>query len=234
MTDGKISEVQPRYPVKFGKRSSHVRIRELLSDLPVGRVLDVGCARGELLIELDNQGWECVGVEIDTQDAHVARAKGLDVSTERIEHFIELVEGNFDCIVLADVLEHLRDPSDVLGRLKPLLSEHGLILISVPNVAHVTVRLQLLLGRFQYSDRGIMDRTHLRFFTRRSLIEMLEREGFVIEHEEFTAPPIEQIVNYSETSSIWRLAAAINNAMPSISRSLFAYQVLVLVKACSK
>jgi SAM-dependent methyltransferase len=92
----------------------------------------------------------------------------------------ELAGERFDVIVAADVLEHLRDPLHVLRSLRPLLAENGYLVASIPNVAHGSVRLALLEGRFPYQERGLLDRTHLRFFTRESIGQLLEDAGFLI------------------------------------------------------
>ncbi len=82
--------------------------------------------------------------------------------------------GEFDYILLADVLEHLKDPGGLLRRVVPCLNDGGEIIISIPNVAHLFVRLRLMLGHFEYQDRGILDRTHLRFFTLASMRRMID------------------------------------------------------------
>jgi SAM-dependent methyltransferase len=97
----------------------------------------------------------------------------------------------FDVIVAGDVLEHLPRPEDLLSALKPLLKPDGRLLVSLPNVANVTVRASLLLGRFPYADRGILDRTHLRFYTRASARRLLGESGFGVRWEAATAMPVE-------------------------------------------
>jgi 2-polyprenyl-3-methyl-5-hydroxy-6-metoxy-1,4-benzoquinol methylase len=92
------------------------------------------------------------------------------------EAFIETC-GTFDAIVFGDVLEHLADPACVLTLARRCLSPGGVIIVSVPNIAHWTVRLRLLFGRFEYRDGGIMDATHLRWFTRKTLLAMLAHAG---------------------------------------------------------
>ena len=96
----------------------------------------------------------------------------------------------FDAIVFGDVLEHLNDPLAALRLAIASLAPAGLVLVSVPNVAHLFVRLSLLLGRFDYADRGILDRTHLRFFTRRTFLSLLAEAGLVVETLRVTPAPL--------------------------------------------
>ena len=97
----------------------------------------------------------------------------------------------FDVIVAGDVLEHLPRPEVLLGFLRRLLKPDGVLLLSLPNVANVTVRLGLLAGRFDYASRGILDETHLRFFTRRTGRALLESAGYRVVRVEATAMPVE-------------------------------------------
>lgn len=146
------------------------------------RVLDVGCASGYLGAILMGRGCDVTGVEIDPAAAQQARAvltavveADLD-STRLSEHFSP---ASFDTIVFADVLEHLQDPLAVLADAKELLAPGGQIVISIPNVAHGSLRLALLQGRWKYTDVGLLDRTHIRFFTWSSLGEFLADAGLV-------------------------------------------------------
>jgi methionine biosynthesis protein MetW len=162
--------------------------RTILEEVQGGsRVLDVGCATGYLGALLAARGCEVVGVEQDERSADVARAGGLEVITGDIESTAdrERIPRGFDFVVLGDVLEHLRDPWDALAFAAELLAPRGVVVASIPNVAAWPVRLELLRGRFEYADFGLLDRTHLRFFTRASAHEMVHGAGFRIERERF-------------------------------------------------
>src|SRR5206468_5252051 len=104
-----------------------------------------------------------------------------------LDREIPRLEAPFDAIVYADVLEHLTDPLRVISDLDRHLAPDGFVIVSVPNIAHLYIRLLLLFGRFDYIDRGILDRTHLRFFTARSLRDFIADAGLVVER--FTATP---------------------------------------------
>ncbi len=126
---------------------------------------------------LVSQGCTVVGIELDPQMAERAeqfceRVIVGDLDSLDLER--ELGEERFDAIVAADVLEHLRDPLAVLRTLRPFLADEGAFVISVPNVAHGSVRLSLLSGHFDYQEIGLLDSTHLHFFTRASFEELLD------------------------------------------------------------
>ncbi len=148
-------------------------IPNILQGLGPGlRVLDVGCGSGVHGAELARiHGHRVVGVDISESSilkaqARLAEAYVADVTRPELYPFFR--DQRFDVIVFSDILEHLYDPADVLTRHYALLAPGGRILISIPNVAIWNVRLALLAGVFEYTDTGTLDRTHIRFFTRRS------------------------------------------------------------------
>ena len=157
-------------------------------------VLDVGCAHGYLGEVLRARGCRVVGVERDPEDAARARAHCEQVVVRDVEEpdwIEELNRRRFDVIVFADVLEHLRDPARVLRETLELLApDTGFIVASIPNVAHVSVRLELLLGSFRRETLGILDATHLHFFTRDSLEEFLASCGIAAESWDCTTNEI--------------------------------------------
>ncbi|MDO8108549.1 class I SAM-dependent methyltransferase [Isoptericola sp. b441] len=156
----------------------------LMLDLVGGgsRVLDVGCATGYLAQALAARGCTVSGVEMDPAAAEIARPlldRLVVGNLAELDLVAELGAGQFDVVVLGDVLEHLEQPEAVLRSMVPLLAPGGSFVISTPNVAHGSLRLGLLLGRWEYTDRGLLDRTHLRFFTRASLRALLRTAGLV-------------------------------------------------------
>lgn len=158
--------------------TSHAQIIELVGGNKT--VLDVGCATGYLAQALGARGCTVSGVEYDADAAEKARPF-LDhlVVQDLVTLDVESAFGDrrYDVIVLGDVLEHLADPVPVLARLTTLLAPGGSAVISVPNVTHGSLRLALLQGRWQYRELGLLDRTHLRFFTRASLMALLADVG---------------------------------------------------------
>lgn len=145
------------------------------------RTLDVGCGEGLFSAELKKRCQaETWGIEIDTTAAATARRRLDHVVQGDIAAVIDrLPERYFDCVVFNDVLEHLADPYTVLARLKDKLSERGVVVASIPNVRHISVLRELLIEKqWRYVDAGILDKTHLRFFTRKSILGMFDVLGF--------------------------------------------------------
>jgi len=154
--------------------------RDILSLIPdnLERVLDIGCSTGtvgEAIKQRSNA--EVVGIEIEEQMAEVAKEKLDEVIVGDIEkiNLADHFSANcFDCIIFADTLEHLKNPWDVLKNATGLLSDNGVIIASIPNVRHYTTIANLLFRAYwPYRERGIHDKTHLRFFTLKNIRELL-------------------------------------------------------------
>ena len=165
------------YQLKDDPHSSHSVILLRLGDGRGRKVLDVGAADGFLAERLTAQGWSVTALERDPELAARARGRCKEVVVADLETAAPRLSGPFDAIVYGDVLEHLSDPRATLLALDRTLAPGGTVIVSVPNIAHLWVRLSLLAGRFDYTDRGILDRTHLRFFTRRTLLDLLREAG---------------------------------------------------------
>jgi 2-polyprenyl-3-methyl-5-hydroxy-6-metoxy-1,4-benzoquinol methylase len=155
-----------------------------LVDANAKTILDVGCAYGLLGASLKSIDHErvVVGIEKDPAAANQARRVLDKVIRTDIEdgNLTELKE-KFDCIIFADILEHLRDPRAVLEKFREYLRVHGYIVCSIPNVRHYTVFIRLLLKGWEYEDYGIFDRTHIRFFSLKPMIRLIEGAGYKIE-----------------------------------------------------
>ncbi len=146
------------------------------------RVLDVGCGTGRLAERLRKEkNCYVVGVEVDDAMAAHARERCdelLKIDIELPE--LPLQEDSFDAVVFSDSLEHLKRPDLVLLNLRRYLGSRGRLILVVPNIAHLRVRLGLLLGKFDYEETGFLDKTHLRFFTLRTLRKLVEHSGYRI------------------------------------------------------
>jgi SAM-dependent methyltransferase len=160
---------------------------ELLAVMPpVGRLVEVGCSRGALARDYKARHPNChyTGIEIDPAYAAVARAHCDDVRVGNIEAMVS--NGSLsdlapaDCWVFGDSLEHLQDPWQVLRSLHPLLSEDGCLCACIPNMQHWSIQFRLNVGRLDYADSGLLDRTHLRWFTRLTMLELFESSGYRI------------------------------------------------------
>ena len=178
-------------PLRYdGHVDAPQEVARMLAELvPVGsRVLDVGCGTGSVSrIIADSRGAEIVGIEPDSHRAAAARARGVEVHqapfTPGVLQALEL----FDVVMFADVLEHVAEPGTFLQWAQRALRPGGRVIASVPNVAHWSVRIDLLCGRFEYQPFGIRDATHLRWFTAESLRRLFESNGLRVVSLEHTA-----------------------------------------------
>jgi 2-polyprenyl-3-methyl-5-hydroxy-6-metoxy-1,4-benzoquinol methylase len=165
---------------------SRYRLANLTGDRPA--VLDVGCAVGYIgeFLRRRTPGRWLAGIEIDPRAAEKARPHYDQVIVGSIEDSAvwNQLRRRVDAMIFGDVLEHTADPVMVLGMARPKLADDGMIVVSIPNIGYFKVRLRLLLGRFDYEDWGIMDRTHLRFFTLKTAQELLRQAGFTVVHGE--------------------------------------------------
>ena len=169
-------------PAYIGQRN------DILGLVPSGakRVLDVGCSNGAFGAQIkESTGAVISGIELCVDMAEEATSKLDHVYQGAVEDVLQsgaLDEQKFDVIICADVLEHLVDPWTVLEKLKSLLSEDGSIVVSIPNIRHFSTLFSVIfLGYWPYRDRGIHDRTHLRFFTLRNIKELFSTSGLLIQ-----------------------------------------------------
>jgi 2-polyprenyl-3-methyl-5-hydroxy-6-metoxy-1,4-benzoquinol methylase len=147
-------------------------------------VLDVGCAEG-LLGEWikKNRGCRVTGIELSPDAARSASDRLDEVLVGNIETMeLPFSEGTFDHIIFGDVLEHLTDPWRVLKKVAPLLRPGGSVIACIPNIGHISVIADLLSGQFRYVPQGLLDKTHLRFFTRKGIEDLFQECGYVITH----------------------------------------------------
>ena len=212
--------------------------RLVLAAVPDGaRVLDVGCSTGYLASELTRRGCRVVGVEADPEAAGQARERCELVIVGDIEEPAVLAElpREMDAVLLADVLEHLRDPWRVLAALRDMLAPDGRAVVSLPNIGHWTARRALARGRFPYAEHGLFDRTHLRFFTRASACELAERSGFAVEREEAATaslplePYLRRRLGGTEHDPPRALAAA-RRRLTALRPELFGFQFVLTLR----
>lgn len=182
-----MNRSQASYQDKSEDYFKNVR-REILPLLSnnVGRVFEIGCGAGDTLFFLRSTGrceW-AGGLELFSEAAASAREKNIDLVLDGNIEAIKLPfdENSMDVILCLDVLEHLNDPWSVIRRMHALLKPGGALICSIPNVRNYKVMLPLLfMGRWQYADWGILDRTHLRFFTKQSAMELASCSGLEID-----------------------------------------------------
>jgi len=209
-------------PLNARRHRAHAK---LLAAVGTGRrVLDVGCSSGYLARPLAERGNTIVGIELDPEAAREAEAFCERVLVGDVEIMeLPLEAASFDVVLCGDVVEHLRDPAAALARLRPLLRPGGRVVLSTPNVANWAIRLALLAGRWRYTDRGILDRSHTHLFTRSTLRETLELAGYRVERIDFTVP----LPGDSD------LLDGVGRLVGSLRPSLFAYQFVAVAQTGS-
>lgn len=168
----------------LSKNTSHIQI---IDRVPFGSiVLDVGCACGDLGAYLNkNKNCEMYGLEYNKESINIARKtfayrKIEEIDLNKFEELQDILNRKYDVIVFGDILEHLLYPKNTIKKFLKYLSTDGKIIISIPNICHASIIRQLLNNNFHYMDYGILDKTHVRFFTFKSIAEMLSNLGLEI------------------------------------------------------
>lgn len=163
--------------------SSHSLLHHLVTadGKPAMDILEVGCSSGYVGATLVAKGHRVTGVEVDPDAAEAARAVLHEVHTGDSEGFFAAhPDRRYDVILLGDVLEHMADPATTLRHCVAHLADGGRVGISLPCVTHGSVRAMLLEGRWDYADYGLLDRTHLRFFSHKGMVELLSAANLEI------------------------------------------------------
>lgn len=206
---------------------------ELLERIPASarRVLEIGCGAGRLGEALKKrQACEVVGIELNPAAARRAtnRLDRLLVGDiERLE--VDFKDGSFDCLVCGDVLEHLVDPAGLLRRARRWLSRGGVIVASLPNVRNHSVVGGLIEGNWTYEPAGLLDQTHLHFFTRRSVESLFEDAGYAIEQLAFVpGPGYDEWSRQPDKGRVQLGRLAISGVAEGEAAEFFAYQFLVV------
>jgi SAM-dependent methyltransferase len=210
--------------------SSHSQIIDWVAKERPSEILEVGTATGFLTSELAAMGCTVTGIEQDPAMANLARQH----CTRMIEGDVETLDldqlGSYDAILLGDVLEHLRSPRVLLEQLSHKLKPGGKILISLPNIANIWVRLNLLLGRFNYSRVGILDESHLRFFTLKSARQLATDSGLDVISTGVTPIPLPLILPYTSKGRPLSFLHVINWALTKLTRTLLGYQFILVCR----
>jgi predicted TPR repeat methyltransferase len=194
-----------------------------------GSLMDLGAAGGELGSALRDEFDRTIGFEFNVDCVGQLCGRFDQVVIADLEK-VKVLPAGLDAIVLADVLEHLRNPSRALALVRAAVKDDGHVFISVPNIANITVRIGLLLGIFEYRDRGILDHTHLRFYTMRTIRREVERAGFHILEVRGSSVPIRLIVGSFTPEPLLRLGERILTWITRAWRGLFAYQIIMVAR----
>ena len=232
---GEMAFASRAYERKLDPDSSHGRILSWLADRRPGRVLDLGCSDGALAAELRTHGHRVTGVDVEEHPGVRDRLDAF-VAADLDAGIPGAVGDGFDVIVAADVLEHVREPEPLLAGLAARLAPGGSIVTCVPNFGHWYPRLRVALGRFDYDRRGILDRDHLRFFTRKSLERMIGQAGYSVRRREFLTLPLEVVQRGANERPVRGERAArsfkrLDRIGTALRPTLFAYQFLYELEA---
>lgn len=202
---------------------------------PHSYVLEIGCGSGTIIRYLaEAKQCRTLALEPDKTMAEVARSHGVEVVEGSIEELetqqLLRTKGPFDAIIFADVLEHLRDPWAALQCVRPWLAADGVVLASIPNVAHWSLRIQLLLGRWDYTNGYLMDRTHLRWFTKQTVMELFSSTGYQITERQIRWAPL-------PGDRLWkRIVPGRRHLYEALARwwpGAFGYQFVIQAKPCA-
>ncbi len=153
-------------------------------------ILEIGCGEGNTLVELKRQGKAKFVIGIDIVNLNQSSKLDKFILADIENDNIDLPEEYFDIIICADVLEHLKDPWNALRKIRKFLKPNGILLASIPNIREIKTLISIVIkGNFKYVDAGILDKTHLRFFCKKNIIELFESSGYKIGKITFNLSP---------------------------------------------
>lgn len=216
-----------QYQEKFNNPySCHSLIlkRLKLENVERKRVLEIGIRDTSITKKLYELSSIVDAIEINPLYADLARSFCQRVIIDDLDGIdkMKLVE-KYDVVIAADILEHLKDPEKVLSHLKKVLKRNGLLIVSLPNVANIYVRLNLAFGRFPYHTKGILDKTHLHFYTLATANKMLLKTGWVITGKDVTTIPIAIVFPFLQRRP-FNILLSLFNFLTCLMKGLFAYQ----------
>jgi 2-polyprenyl-3-methyl-5-hydroxy-6-metoxy-1,4-benzoquinol methylase len=215
------------YVKKSGYFSSHETILRQVTGS--GSVLDLGASNGILYNDLKARGFDVTCVDyVPAERVTMPREDYVFCNLEKLDE-LKLTK-KYDYIILADVIEHLRNGPELLRFVKQYLKEGGHVVISVPNIAIWVYRLSLLLGRFDYTEKGTLDETHIRFYTKKTILQLMDQTGYQVQSFVSTGLPFEAVVKSLNGSSVLNLIGSVYYVFAKIWPSLFAYQFVLKVR----
>ena len=233
----RINEGQPNllYIEKQDPWSSHSIIQKWLNRFPPGtKVLDIGTATGLLGKRCEGFGFLLKGIEPVQKWAEEAKPYYDKILCTSLEQAPDEFLSTQDVVILADVLEHTSSPEKILTHLVALQKPGTQIFISIPNVANIWIRVNLLFGKFNYADNGILDRTHLRFFTKFTFLELLHSSGLNIVELRFTPIPLNRVTPFFQNNPSGRFIHRALNFFARMLPELFAYQFVARTELTHK
>jgi 2-polyprenyl-3-methyl-5-hydroxy-6-metoxy-1,4-benzoquinol methylase len=217
-----------KYKSKEDKYSSHQLLKNqiLNSSFLSPRIIDFGCYRGELLNSLGKllPGSDLFGSDIENfvpQDYKKINLLIMDLND--INQLKKLEENKFDVIILADILEHILNPEDMLKKMHNFRTLKSNIFLSIPNSGHWYFRLKVFFGKFDYAENGLFDKTHIRFFTLKTIRELILNCNFEIIDLDYSSIPWE---NITTIRIIRKNFSKIERLLIKLRPEIFAYQVV--------
>ncbi len=215
------------YGLKSEEGSSHETILRLLGDMPPGKVLDVGCSGGLLGEKIRAMGHHVVGVDSYEEDG--VRDRLDDFVQADLEQGLPEVGDSYDVIIAADVIEHVREPDRLLRDMASRLGAGGRLVVSTPNFGHWYPRARVATGTFDYDRRGILDETHLRFFSRRGLLRTFAAARLRVESLDYTGLPLSVFREGDEKRSSRYLSKA-DRFLVDLRPTFFGYQFVAVLR----
>ena len=204
----------------------YLKVAQLLN--PSSNILELGCSTGYFAGALTRLGHKVTGLEADPDAVELCQQRGINALVTDLSKSNPLScvqEVQFDAVLCMDILEHLPNPESLLRDVKSVLKPDGQLIITGPNVAYWSVRLHLLMGRWDYSRAGIMDETHLRWFTRRTWTLLLKEAGFNIrlaDSAEIMLPKEQWLSHFGiRESRLERLRLALGKLLPNLFTTVF-------------
>src|SRR4030042_230941 len=190
------------------------------------KILDVGCNTGNLGEKLiKEKNCEVWGIDYSKEAIKLAKKRLTQTKVFDLETYkIPFPKEKFDIIIFADVLEHLRYPEEILKKFSNMLNESGLVFTSIPNIANIKIRFNLLLGKWDYQEEGILDKTHLRFFTKKTIRSLFRNSGYRIIEMDSTPGFKFFVLRY------FKFLLKIQETLCKIYPKLFALQFIVIAK----
>ena len=218
-----------QYQEKMGEYSSHTQIKALVPNRQ--RVLDVGCGEGFISQSLVLRGCEVIGadffqpkdISFFSEFFSVDLENGLNLSRKKYDAY-------FDYIIFADVIEHITKPEKLLVDTKKYLAKGGKIIISTGNIANWYIRISLLFGRFNYALRGLLDKTHVHLYTKKTLLDLMRNNNLKVIKKQYTIIPYVLAFPSLKNSPFLKIINFFSYGLAKLWPTLFAYQFILEAK----